>query len=85
MKWRAEKRSQRRAGTAGEQPLPNKKTNQRVNTEDVQTDSPDLCSVFDISHCLYVRAAGGGEGMLREEERPRVSLEGWFEKQVEGE
>lgn len=27
-----EKKSQRRAGTAGEQPSPNKKTNQRVNT-----------------------------------------------------
>lgn len=58
----AEKRSKRRAGTVGEQPSPNKKTNQRENTEDVLTDSLDLCNAFNISHCLYVRAAGGGRG-----------------------
>lgn len=55
----AERRNKRRACTAGEQPSPNKKTNQRVNTEDVQTDGPDLCSVVDTFHCF---CAGGSRG-----------------------
>lgn len=50
-----------------------------MNTEDVQTEGPDLCSVVDALHCF---GAGGSRG-TRETERERgceESVDCWKEK-----
>lgn len=54
-----------RAGAVGEEPTPNKKTNQRANTEAVQTDKSDLLCT---PHRIYRRRKRN----VSEEETTRV-------------